>query len=77
MFSLIFRIMSDNQDNILDYKSDEIQGEDLLNQSANSEEEPMDQEVVVLEEVQQPADPGYMLACGDRDIFDEETYTVS
>ena len=39
----------------------------------------MDQVVIMLEEVQyQPADPGYMLACGDRDIFDEEvTYTVS
>ena len=41
-----------------------------------TEEEPMEQEVVMLEEVQ-PADPGHMLACGDRDIFDEETYTVS
>ena len=45
--------------------------------SADLEEELMDQEVVVLEEVQQLADPGHMLACGDRDIFNEETYTFS
>ena len=45
----------------------------------------MEEEVVIVEEVQfqppepaEPADPGYMLACGDRDIFDEDvTYTVS
>ena len=70
--------MSDIQDNLLDYECDDVQGKDLLDQSADLEEEPMDQEFVVLEEVQQPADPGHMLACGDRDIFDEEvTYTVS
>ena len=43
--------MSDNQDNLLDYKCVDIQGEDLLDQSADSEEEPMDQKVVMLEEV--------------------------
>ena len=71
--------MSDIQHNLLDYECDNIQGEDLLEQSANLEEEPIDQVVVVLEGVQhQPADLGYMLACSDRDIFDEEvTYTVS
>ena len=39
----------------------------------------MELEIVVLEEVQhQPADPGYKLACGDRDIFGEEvTYIIS
>ena len=36
----------------------------------------MDQEVVMLEEVQL-ADLGHMLACGDRDIFDEVSYTIS
>ena len=63
--SLIFRIMSDIQDNLLDYECDDVQGEDLLDQSANSKEEPMEQEVVMLKEVQ-PADPGHMLACSDR-----------
>ena len=29
-FSLIFRIWSDNQDILLDYKCDDLQGEDLL-----------------------------------------------
>ena len=68
--------MSDNQDILLDYKCDDIQGEDLLDQSADSEEEPMEQEVVVLKEVQ-PADPGHMLACSDRDIFTEVDRTNS
>ena len=60
--------MFHNQDILFEYE--DIQGEDLLNQSANSEEEPMVQEVVVLIEVQ-PADPGHMLACSDRGIFAE------
>ena len=68
--------MSDIQDNLLDYECEKIQGEDLLDQSADLEEEPMEQEVVGLEEVQ-PADPGHMLAYGDRDIFAEDNYTVS
>ena len=48
----------------------------------------MEEEVVIVEEVQfqpsepaepaEPVDPGCMLACGERDIFDEDiTYTVS
>ena len=47
----------------------------------------MEEEVVIMEEVQfqppepaEPADPGCMLACGERDIFDEDApqlYTVS
>ena len=60
--------MSDNQDILLEYE--DIQGEDLLDQSADSEEEPMEQEVFVLIEVQ-PADPGHMLACSDGGIFAE------
>ena len=43
--------MSNNQDILLDYKCDDIHGEDLLNQSANLEEELMEQEVIMLEEV--------------------------
>ena len=55
--------MSDIQDNLLDYECEDIQGENLLDQSANLEEEPMEQKVIVLEEVQhQPTDLGYMLA---------------
>ena len=57
--------MSDSQDNLLDNEADKIQGEDLLNQSANLEGEPMEEEVVIVEEVQfqppepaEPADPG-------------------
>ena len=55
---------------IFDYEYDDIQGEDLLDQSADSEEEPMEQEVVMLIEVQ-PADPGHMLAYSDKGIFTE------
>ena len=45
-------------------------------QTAASEEEPMDQEVTLLEEVQ-PADPGHKLACSDNDIFAEDDITDS
>ena len=68
--------MSHNQEILLEFECDDVQGEDLLDQSANSEEEPMEQEVVMLEEVQ-PADPGHMLACGDNDIFSEHNLTNS
>ena len=78
--------MSDSQDYLLDYEYD-IPGEDLLNRSADREEEPMEEEVVIVEEVQfqppepaEPVDPGCMLACGERDIFDEDVpqlYTPS
>ena len=44
---------------------------ELLNQSANLEEEPMEQEVVILEE-EQPVDPGHMLACSGMGIFEED-----
>ena len=40
--------MSDNQDILLDYECDDVQGEDLLDQSADSEEEPIEQEVIGL-----------------------------
>ena len=43
----------------------------LLDLSADLEEEPMEQEVVMLEEVQ-PVDPGHMLAFGGRDLFKED-----
>ena len=45
----------------------------------------MEEEVLVLEEVQvlpepaEPAEPedlGYILACGDRDIFDEDASSL-
>ena len=68
--------MSDIQDNLLDYECDDVQGKDPLDQSADLEEEPIDQEVIVLEEVQ-PADPGHKLACGDNDIFAEDDITDS
>ena len=44
--------MSDSQDNLLDFEYDAVQGEDLLNQSPNLEGEPMEEEVVIVEEVQ-------------------------
>ena len=68
--------MSNNQDIHLNYECDDVQGEDLLDQSANSEEEPIDQEVIVLEEVQ-PADPGHKLTYSDNDIFAEDDITDS
>ena len=52
MFYLNFKIMSHNQDILLEFECDDVQGEDLLDQSADSEEEPMEHEVVVLKEVQ-------------------------
>ena len=80
--------MSDSQDNLLDFEYD-IPVADILDQSADLGGEPMEEEVVMLEEVQvlpepaepaEPEDPGYMLACGERDIFDEDAsllYTAS
>ena len=68
--------MSHNQEILLEFECDDVQGEDLLDQSANSEEEPMEEEVVALKEVQ-PADPGHMLACSDRRIFTEVGLTNS
>ena len=64
------KFMSHNQEILLECKYDDILGEDLLDQSVDSEKEPMEQEVVVLNEVE-PADPGHMLACSDRGIFAE------
>ena len=66
---LICRIMSDKVI-LIDYECDNNQGLGLLNQSADLEEEPMEQEDVMLLEVQ-PADPGHMLACSDKGIFTE------
>ena len=81
--------MSKSQDFLLDLKYD-TQGEALLDQSADREEEPMEEEVINVEEVllqppepaepAEPVDSGCMLACGERDIFDEDAsqlYTVS
>ena len=64
---LICRIMSDKVI-LLDYECDNNQGLGLLDQSINMEEEPMEQEDVMLEE-EQLEDPGHMLACNGRDIF--------
>ena len=50
--------MSHNQEILLEFECDDVQGEDVLDQSADSEEEPMEQEVDILKEVQ-PADPGH------------------
>ena len=49
---------------------------ELLHQSADLEEEAMEQEVVHLGEVQ-PEDLGHMLACGGRDLFEEDILPVS
>ncbi len=62
--------MSHNQEILLEFECDEVLGEDLHDQSANSGEEPMEQEIVMLIEVQ-PVDPGYTFACSDRGIFAE------
>ena len=67
--------ISDSQDNLLDFEYN-IQGADLLDQSANLEGEPMEQDVVMLGEVK-PEDPGHMLACGGRDLFEEDILPVS
>ena len=62
--------MSHNQEILLEFECDDVLGEDLLDQSADSGEEPMEQEIVMLIEVQ-PVDPGHTLACSDRGIFAE------
>ena len=62
--------MSVSQDNLLDYKEGKAQGEDLLDQSANSGRDSTEDVVVELEEDQQE-DPGLMLGCDDNDIFDD------
>ena len=46
--SFTFRIISNNQDILLDYEYDDVQGEVLLDQSPDIQEEPMEQEAVVL-----------------------------
>ena len=73
--------MSDSQDFLLDFEYN-TQGEALLDQSADCQEEPKEEEVVIVDEVEfqlpepaepaEPVDLGYMLACGERDIFDED-----
>ena len=82
--------MSDGQDFILDFEYD-MPGEGILDQSADQPEEPMDQDnIIILDEgedlLPEPAEPeadlGSMLACGDRDIYDEDAppaslYTLS
>ena len=60
--------MSDEH-NLLDYECDN-QEEELLDQCEDLEE-PMEQENAVLEELQ-PEDSGCMLACGGRDIFEDD-----
>ena len=62
--------MSVSQDNLLDYEEGEAQGEDLLNQSADSGRDSANDEVVELEEDQQE-DPSLMLGCDDNNIFDD------
>ena len=64
------KFMSHNQEILLECKCDDILGEDLLDQSADSGEEPMEQDIVMLIEVQ-PVDPDHTLACSDRGIFTE------
>ena len=46
------KFMSHNQEILLEFECDDVLGEDLLDQSADSGEEPMEQEFVVLTEVQ-------------------------
>ena len=59
--------MSDSQDNLLNYEGDEVQGEDLLDQSVEGKS--LDEDIVMLGE--QQADPGLKLACDDNDIFED------
>ena len=68
--------MSDSQDNLFDYEGDKVQGEDLLDQSADLEGTSLEKEVIMLEE-EQPADPGHKLACNDHDIFIKDDVTDS
>ena len=62
--------ISDSHDNLLDYVEDKVQGEDLLDQSADLEGKYLEDDIVLLKEEQQ-ADPGLKLACDDNDIFDD------
>ena len=49
---------------------------ELLDQSADLEKELMEQEFIMLEE-EQPVDPGHMLACGGRGIFEQDDLSTS
>ena len=62
--------MSHNQEFLLECKCDDILGEVLLDQSVDSGEEPIEQVIVMLIEVQ-PVDSDHTLVCSDRDIFTE------
>ena len=66
----IYRIMFDKVI-LLDYECDEDPRLGLIDQSGDLEEEPMEQEDIVLEE-EQPEDPGHMLAFSGRGIFEED-----
>ena len=58
--------MSDSQDNLLDFEYD-IQGADLLDQSADLGGEPKEEEVLMLEEVQVlPPEPAEQLSWRTR-----------
>ena len=43
--------MCDIQDNLLDYKCDDVQGEDLLDQSADFEGKPIKEDIIIVEDV--------------------------
>ena len=58
-----------NQETLFEFECDDVLGEGLLDQSTDSREEFLEQEVVVLIVVQ-PADTGHMLTC-NRGIFAE------
>ena len=62
--------MSDEH-NLLDYECDDQ--EDTLLDLSEDLEEPMEQGEAKLEE-KQSEDPGHLLTCGDRDIFEEDDH---
>ena len=62
--------MSVSQDNLLDYKEGEAQGEDLLDQSVDSGRDSSEDVVVEYERVLHE-DSGLKLGCDEDDIFDD------
>ena len=61
---------------LLYYECDNNQGLGLLDQSGDLEEEPMEQKDIVLED-EKPVDPGHMLACGGKGIFEQDNLSAS
>ena len=67
--------MSVSQDNLLDYKEGDAQGEDLLDQSVNSGRDSSEDMVMEYERVLE--DPSLKIGCDEEDLFNDDDITDS